>query len=121
MDKTILKQPLWVIQRMVSLMWLACAKFILFRNFGAKHFEYVVAILIPIHFHEIYIGSSSPQTTDNCVPKFTLALWRELNFVESFYGEFDISREILLILEKPYLGQGYVTNYAVLVAKIDLF
>ena len=48
-------------------------------------------------------------------------LWRELNFVESFYGEFDISREILLILEKPYSGQGYVTNYAVLVAKIDLF
>ena len=46
----------------------------------------------------------------------TIALWRE-----SFYVEFYISREILLILEKPYSGQGYVTNYAVLVAKIDLF
>ena len=81
----------------------------------------IVAIFIPIHFHEIYIGSSSPQTRDNCVPKFTLALWRDVVFLESFYGEFDISREILLILEKPYSGQGYVTNYAVLVAKIDLF
>ena len=83
-----------------------------FRNF---------AIFIPIHFHGIYIGSSSPQTRDNCLPKLTLALWRDVVFLESFYGEFDISREILLIFKKTYSGQGYVTNYAVLVAKTDLF
>ena len=38
--KIILKQPLWVIQRIVSLMWLTRAKFILFWNFGAKHFDF---------------------------------------------------------------------------------
>ena len=88
------------------LMWLARAKFILFRIFGAKIFR-IVVIYIPIHFHVIYIGSSTPQITENCVLKLSLALWWDLCifwlkyvfFDESFYGEFDISHEILLILE----------------------
>ena len=49
----------------------------------------IVAIFIQIHFPEIYIGSSSPQTTDNCVSKLNLPLLRDVVFVESFYGEFD--------------------------------
>ena len=48
----------------------------------------IVAIFIQIHFPEIYIGSY-PQTTDNCVSKLNLLLWRDVVFVESFYGEFD--------------------------------
>ena len=59
----------------------------------------IVAIFIPIHFHEIYIGSSilvwhryklavldyySPQTTDNFVPKLTLALWQDVGFLKVF-------------------------------------
>ena len=101
---------------MVSLMWLARAKFILFRNFGVKHFN-----LYTNSFSQDFYWIFQSTNNGQLCAQITLALWRDVVFLESFYVEFDISREIILILEKTYSGQGFVTNYAVLVAKIDLF
>ena len=64
-----------------------------------QNFAYGV-VLDCFYTHEIGLDFSLHHFLSNFVPKLTLALWQDVGFFESFYGELDISREILLILKK---------------------